>query len=237
MPSKKKPPSDKNGWLVTYADVATLLLCFFVFLSASGVQLSDFVEPVETAVIEIGAEDLPAGPPPVTPEVTSESPAAETETSALEKVAADIAEAFGRLSARGAEVEIVGGEYVRAALPGDILFEADSAELNGSARALLMEVAAALSGYPGSAVEIEGHADDLPVLSGQWKDNWVLSCARAAGVAAFFAENGVDPARLKPVGYGEWRPRESNGTPEGREKNRRVEIKVIGGNADITNPD
>ncbi|MBU1862746.1 MAG: OmpA family protein [Candidatus Omnitrophica bacterium] len=85
-------------------------------------------------------------------------------------------------------------------------------------------------------VIIEGHTDNIPVKqSGQrtrWKSNWELSVARALAVVYYFVhEAGIEPERLSVVGYGEYKPIASNNTPEGRAKNRRVEIVAHKGTA------
>ncbi len=81
--------------------------------------------------------------------------------------------------------------------------------------------------YPDNDVEVEGHADDRPIHTIQYKNNWYLSSARATEVTIYLVDNkGIHPDRIVPVGYGEYKPVASNETPEGRAKNRRVEIVI-----------
>ena len=86
-----------------------------------------------------------------------------------------------------------------------------------------VQVAETLQAYPDVKVEIEGHTDNI----GSDAYNQSLSERRARVVKAFLADHGVDAARMTPVGYGESQPIESNDTEEGREANRRVELRVV----------
>lgn len=80
----------------------------------------------------------------------------------------------------------------------------------------------------GSSVAVEGHTDNEPIKYSGWKSNWELSAARALSVVHNLSEqDGVTPGRLSAVGYGEFKPVAVNDTPEGRQKNRRVEIVIL----------
>ena len=100
-------------------------------------------------------------------------------------------------------------------------FEFDSARLTPNARTVLREVAERLRAYPNSEVEIGGHTDS----TGSASYNQSLSERRAASVRDFLIEQGVDPGRLTAVGYGATRPVDDNRTEQGRERNRRIEMR------------
>jgi len=74
---------------------------------------------------------------------------------------------------------------------------------------------------------VEGHTDDRPIRTAAFPSNWELSAARAASVVHQFMKQGIDPLRLEIVGFGEFHPRQTNDTPEGRNANRRVAILVL----------
>lgn len=77
-------------------------------------------------------------------------------------------------------------------------------------------------------VGIEGHTDNVPIKYSGWKSNWELSSARALSVLHFLTEShNIDPKRLSATGYGEYQPKASNDTAEGRQVNRRVEIVIL----------
>ena len=83
-----------------------------------------------------------------------------------------------------------------------------------------------------NGVRVEGHTDDMPIATAQYPSNWELSAARAASVVHLFADHGVQPQRLAMMGYGQFRPRESNALPEGRNRNRRVMVIILADSAD-----
>jgi outer membrane protein OmpA-like peptidoglycan-associated protein len=124
-----------------------------------------------------------------------------------------------RLTRLGAEVT---GTEVTIRLPGSVLFDFDSAQIRPDAERTLTEVAEVIRGYPKRPVRIEGHTDS--VASDDY--NQKLSERRAASVRAWLAGKDVDGARLAPHGFGETRPVADNGTAEGRQRNRRVEVII-----------
>ncbi len=104
-----------------------------------------------------------------------------------------------------------------------VKFEFDSDRLTPKAREILNEVAATLQAYPSISVELEGHTDAI----GSDSYNLGLSERRAIAVKTYLEGRGVKGRRMTPVGYGESRPIASNDTDEGREENRRVELRVV----------
>jgi chemotaxis protein MotB len=77
-------------------------------------------------------------------------------------------------------------------------------------------------------IGIEGHTDNVPIKYSGWKSNWELSTARALSVLHYLEDSkNIDPKRLSATGYGEFQPVTVNDTPEGRQKNRRVEIVIL----------
>ncbi|MGC8867315.1 MAG: OmpA/MotB family protein, partial [Elusimicrobiales bacterium] len=107
-----------------------------------------------------------------------------------------------------------------------ILFDSGSAVLKSQAQNILLPVINELKKLPNDIV-IEGHTDNVPIKGGRYATNFELSMARAYSVIEFMRKNGIDPRRLSGIGYGEWRPIADNSTPEGRSKNRRIEITLI----------
>jgi chemotaxis protein MotB len=107
----------------------------------------------------------------------------------------------------------------------DVLFASGSPELNEAGRSVLNKVAKRLKEIP-HQVEVRGHTDNVPIRSGRFPSNWELAGARASGVVRYLADHKVDPHRLVSVSYGEYVPIATNETPEGRQKNRRIEIAL-----------
>jgi outer membrane protein OmpA-like peptidoglycan-associated protein len=136
--------------------------------------------------------------------------------SAVAATGTTLDERLGRL---GAEVT---GTEVTIRLPGSVLFDFDSAQIRPDAERTLSEVAEVVKGYAKRPVRIEGHTDS--VASDDY--NQKLSERRAGSVQAWLAGKGVEAGRLTPRGFGETRPVADNGTAEGRQRNRRVEVII-----------
>ena len=114
------------------------------------------------------------------------------------------------------------GDRLIVNLPQDILFETDSAALRPDLQSDLRSLALNLQEFPGSTVQVVGHADN----TGEAAYNQDLSRRRAEAVAGVIAAGGVAPGRMSAFGRGEDQPIASNLTPEGRQQNRRVEIVI-----------
>lgn len=118
-------------------------------------------------------------------------------------------------------------EYVTLTLNGAILFDSGSAEVRSDALPLVDKIGKILESYDSNIIEIEGHTDNVPIRSGKYADNNVLSMYRALTVADYIRGiTNLNPANIKPSGRGEYVPIADNTTEEGRARNRRVEIKV-----------
>lgn len=146
---------------------------------------------------------------------------------ASEALAEQIEEAMGENNIAD-KVDIdFNSQYVQLTLKGAILFAPGSAELLSEIEPTLRKVGMILERYAKYGVEIEGHTDNVPQYSKLYANNDELSSARAISVFYFLTENtSLDPANLKHSGRGEYCPIADNSTAEGRDRNRRVEIKI-----------
>lgn len=109
----------------------------------------------------------------------------------------------------------------------DILFPSGVAQLSPSADKILHGIASILAPF-GNPLRVEGFTDNVPISTDVYPSNWELSAARAASVARLFATHGVAATRLGIIGWGEVRPVADNATAEGRNRNRRVVVVVLG---------
>lgn len=117
---------------------------------------------------------------------------------------------------------------VRLNLTQDVLFALGSAKLNTTGVAVVRKVAKRVKDVA-HGVEVQGHTDPVPIrrrAAMRYPTNWELAAARASQVVRLLQQEGVDPHRLSAVSFGPYRPVASNETPEGRAKNRRIEIRV-----------
>lgn len=118
-------------------------------------------------------------------------------------------------------------QYVQLTLKGAILFDSGSAELKEDAMPVVEKVALILERYAENTIEIEGHTDNIPIGNSRYGSNDELSSSRALSMFNYLVNNtALEPARIKHSGRGEYMPIADNSTPEGRAKNRRIEIKI-----------
>lgn len=127
---------------------------------------------------------------------------------------------------RLADVEVA-AQRIDIHLPDALLFESGRAELKDTARNLLTQISPELASFKGEIV-VEGHTDDQPLgAKSRFKSNWELSIARAFSVIQCLTSNGIDPQHLSARGYGSYRPRVANDSPENRSANRRIEVILL----------
>lgn len=118
-------------------------------------------------------------------------------------------------------------QYVQLTLKGSLLFDSGSVELKPECLQVMDQVGTILESYADSIIEIEGHTDNVPMSGAKYSNNDELSSGRALSVFNYLIENTtLDPSTIKHAGRGEYLPVADNSTPEGRAKNRRVEIKI-----------
>jgi chemotaxis protein MotB len=121
-------------------------------------------------------------------------------------------------------VEMKNGK-VYVSLSDKLLFKSGSADVEEKGKDAIKKVAEILNKNPDIDVLIEGHTDNKPIKTDKFADNWDLSTARASNIVRLLNdENKVNAKRLTAAGRGEYMPKVSNDTPEGRAKNRRTEI-------------
>lgn len=193
-------PAGRDRWMVSYADMVTLLFACFAALYASSVV------PARAAA-----------------EVTPPDTTAAAANAAL---AAAIASAVDRVDPSGEVVVKVDTRGVVVSLPEAGAFAVGQADLSQAARQVIRELAQVLEQESGE-IRIEGHSDDVPITTSRYASNWDLSAARATEVIRFLlAQTTIAPDRLSAAGYGEFRPLVANDSPESRARNRRVDIVV-----------
>ena len=159
-----------------------------------------------------------------------ESLAAKMEEEGLkesEQMAERIEEALAEVG-KEREVDVsFTSQYVLLTLKGSVLFDSGKADLKQEAMPTIAQIGVILERYGLFGIEIEGHTDNVPMNGGKYENNDVLSSYRALSLFNYLTQNtSIDPASIKHSGRGEYAPIADNSTPEGRSKNRRIEIKV-----------
>lgn len=108
-----------------------------------------------------------------------------------------------------------------------VLFDSGKAKIKRTGLRVLDKIAKMLNKYPNRQVRVEGHTDNVPISSARYPTNWELSTARATSAVRYLQKRGVNPRRLVAVGYSKYHPIASNDTPNGRARNRRIEIILM----------
>jgi chemotaxis protein MotB len=222
---RRKIDEEENvdRWMIPYADFVTLLFCFFTAMYAiSNVdtnKLGKFVESMRTAFHITGSRG----------NAFSIIEGVQIFVPTNIELESDIKEAMGILISKSK-----GGINVKRDKRGVIIsvvdkffFESASAALRDGSRDVLDKISLALN-KSNAMIRIEGHTDNIPMSNGRFPSNWELSASRAINVAKYFIENhDIQPGRIATTGYSSYKPVASNDTPEGRSKNRRVDIVIL----------
>ncbi len=126
------------------------------------------------------------------------------------------------------QVEVdVNAQFVRITLSGALLFDSAQSQIRDDALPFVDKLSMILENYDNNQIEIEGHTDNVPISNGKYENNDVLSAYRAFAVKYYILEHTVlEPGKIYAAGCGEYNPVADNSTPEGRARNRRVEIKI-----------
>jgi chemotaxis protein MotB len=120
-------------------------------------------------------------------------------------------------------------------LPSEVLFDSGKAELKGAGKTALGEVLTILLEFKDRRFQVAGHTDNVPIRSRDFKSNWELSAARAVSVVKAMVEAGFDARNVSASGFGEFDPVADNDSPEGKQKNRRIEIILVPDLSDLPN--
>ncbi|MBK6319864.1 MAG: flagellar motor protein MotB [Dehalococcoidia bacterium] len=234
--SKKKVPEAAHAenherWIVSYADMLTLLFALFVVLYATSDANPQKLQSVHNSIeqaFSIGVLQGSNGSSAVLNNGGGITPSINEIKSnnlvALEASLGGFAEANnleGKIQIRS------DADSITISLADNLLFDSGSADLRAGSQDVLMQVAGALKGLP-NEMRIEGHTDNVPVNSADFATNWELSAARASRVLRFMREQGGLTANsLFLAGYADTRPFADNSTPEGRALNRRADIVIL----------
>ena len=241
-------------WLLTYADMITLLLALFVVLYAmSSINTSKFEALTHSlrdafsgriidggdGITETGMSATRESPQSVVPNIAPSTPVigdrrdrdsaaaleARIEQDEFERIRRQIMQ-YARAHALEREVEAVVARrgLVVRLLTDRVLFDSGYADLKPQGIELLNHVANAIRPDTEHPILVEGHTDDVPINTARFASNWELSTARATEVVRHFISRGLPSARLGAAGYADEHPVATNATASGRARNRRVEV-------------
>ncbi len=232
-------------WLLTYADLITLLLATFVILFATATQSKAIVEEIKaqiravfgpiqgnTAILPsqssnagenykiIPGEPREGGPVggPIKPKL---NPLGDMEKGIVHALQPQLGanKVFIRKEARGLVISL---------LTDKVLFDIGDYHLKPEGKELLDKIAPILKKDASKKIAVEGYTDDLSVHTGRLPSNWELSALRATAVVRYLvSEKGLDPSRFSAAGYGEYQPLVPNISEANRRLNRRVDIVIM----------
>ncbi len=233
-------------WVVTFGDLMSLLLCFFVLLlsfsetdrakykQVAGSLARAFGVQYETRTmtppkgISMVAKDFDQELIPI--RKRDEFVLMQQRKAVGERLKAEVEESLREMDGMEGMEDLIGVEVgeneVTIRLMGETVFDSGKAVIRQKLLPLLGKIAAVLREQDGEIIVV-GHTDNVPIIGGRFKTNLGLSMARAASVADYLLNEGrVAPERVSTMGFGEHRPIDTNDTPKGRQRNRRVEIRL-----------
>ena len=245
---------NEERWLLTYADMITLLMALFmVMFSIANVNktkleaLSKSLSEAFSGKILTGGEAInqsapgsKEGEPTPTPPIPAITPlVTAAETSRLQSAARQEQDDFTRIKREVDEyarrngltskvqTTITQRGLVIRLLTDKVLFDSGQATLKPQSAPILGKVSKLLSVAAQHDVQVEGHTDNVPIRGSLYPTNWELSTARASGVVRFLIEHGAAKMRMAASGYAALHPISDNRTTAGRSRNRRVEIVLL----------
>ena len=213
-------------WLVTYADMVTLLLTFFVLL----VALANFDTAKYDAVVEsiqntFGKLDSPRGDLGRL-ELTRTMPRSLDQLTGIEQepLLEDLLQIIKRKNIQD-DVRVTSqGNLVILEVKGQTMFDSGQATLRSEALPLLDQIVGIVRSYPDYVLHVKGHTDPRPISSPKFETNWELSALRATAVLRYLIAKGIAPKRMTATGYADTEPLVPNSSEENMARNRRVEF-------------
>jgi chemotaxis protein MotB len=225
----RKQEEDKENherWLITYADLITLLMVFFVVLYAmSMVDQKKYSELSQSLAIVFGQTGrsgmLDGGRTVIPDNAVHKQKRNITNTREQIRRMLQSMGLEGKISVRDE------GRGIVLSVKDTVFFRPGSADLGSQAREVMSSLGKLLSPLPNS-IRVEGHTDNIPIRNARYYSNWELSTDRAISVLHYLTQNtAISPERLSAAGYGEYKPLTSNDNESGRAVNRRVDIVLL----------
>lgn len=228
---------DSKSWIVTFADLMTLILVFFILLYTladyedkafrariSSVDVVDG-EGQQMSVIDYATRSgRDPEPLKVVEDMLGLNPSPDVIQTTEPQIYNDIASMVDYTDA-GEQVSLqLDGDQINLSIDGRFLFDSGKAELKDTAKVIFSNLAQIFRENPDYHIAISGHTDDLDIDTERFPSNWELSAIRATTVLRYFIQQGIDPERMSATGYADFLPLVPNDSPENRARNRRVEF-------------
>ena len=221
-------------WLLTYADLITLLMIFFVVMySMSQIDKAKFDTIAAQLSVVMGGGNIIVTPDSGSNGILKDMP---TSSKSDLDIAQEKLEKYILDNGLGNMARVFRDERgLIVSLNEGLLFNSGSAEIDKDSQMVLAKIANAIKGLP-NYVRVEGFTDNVPIKTSQFASNWELASQRAINVSKLMIDSGLVPERLSTVSYGEYRPLYPNDSDEHKKQNRKVDIIVINQQNDTMEP-
>ncbi|KAA3615469.1 MAG: hypothetical protein DWQ05_14050 [Calditrichaeota bacterium] len=222
MDEEQKCPEGLPEWLATFADLMSLLLCFFVLIvSFSSMQEVEFNKAMGSLQGALGI--LSSKRAIIHLDSQTTTPLQFRKLSIIWEKMQDLKEAIDSQGlGEGAKIQTT-EKSIRFTLQDDLLFQSGKSNVKAEILPLLRKIAE-MNIAANGVLRIEGHTDNVPINTRQFPSNWELSSSRALNILHYFENLGIERSKLACSGFADTRPLEPNDTAINRAKNRRVEI-------------
>jgi chemotaxis protein MotB len=234
MKRRKHNEEHENAerWLLTYADLITLLLAFFIMMYVFSKKDAQKYDEVASHLKTIfsGGTGL-AGKGSVTAASPIDMPSKGASSGEIKRQLESELMDSNRNKPGGENISVLSDERgVVIRVLDKAFFDEGKAELKDGAKGALDKIVPIIKSVD-NHVRIEGHTDNVPIKTNEFKSNWELSVRRATEVVRYFVEKrGLPPDRISATGYAEYRPIVQNNSPKNKSLNRRIEIIVVKSN-------
>ncbi|NLG18291.1 MAG: flagellar motor protein MotB [Fibrobacter sp.] len=226
---KSDPPRGTPAYMLTWGDMCTLMLCFFVMLIAMSTT-----DPAKFDVAASSLHNALGGVLESYPSILITEEVMVPRLGGNDQNKHLAMDASMRIKKTIKEENLEDAIKVKVTEKGiaikvsdPIGFDVGEAEIKPELIPALNSISQIINRVPGTQIRVEGHTDDIPIHNYKYPSNWELSAARALNIVKFMARSGgIEPSRLSAIGHGEYRPLVPNTSIENRRMNRRIEIYV-----------
>jgi len=222
-----------EAWLLPYSDLMTLLLALFIIMFAMSQVDKEKLERMSeqfSVIFTGGTGVMKKESTTIVPQKTSTfeaTPKSAPKPDSMKGLETSLEQKINESGLSGQVQVALNSEGLEISIQDVALFDSGKATVLDRVRPLLLEISKMLYTI-NSSVRIAGHTDNIPIHTAEFRSNWDLSAMRAINVMNYMvSDGGLQPEKLSIQAYGEYEPKFSNDTEDGRAGNRRIEIMVM----------
>lgn len=230
MKKKKGKEPNNERWLLTYSDLITLLMIFFLIMYASSnIDKVKYQSLASSFMSAFGGGKSLIG---TDSRVDINDASKPLDTNSVEKIKLeDIKKNMDKYlqqnNLQGSVSTKIEERGLVVSIQDSMFFDTGKADVRPESKQKIIEIGKILNAM-GNYIRVEGHTDNIPISNDRFRSNWELSAIRATNVTEILINDaGIPPQMAASVGYGEYRPVATNLTADGRSQNRRVDIVIL----------